>query len=339
MRRAVVAMVAGLAMNVAVVAAQSSAPASAPVATTRPAMTVTVPGLRPTGTPTLPKSMADRIIVNDIERTVLEATRDASRQLDDTGLYATLSVAGRARNNVQLDPEEWELLDRPAYQNLLAQPERWRTQPLQLAVNAFRVTELKAGEGLNYSRFWPKDRTVWRIDALALDGPAPEKRPVVILSVANPSEYLDRGKPGKEAHQTEYEHGPTIKIAAVFYKVLTATDKNGHTRLYPVVMAWQLDQTEPDVYTPLGTTGGAWGNAALPAMLLIVVLAAFYLVRRQVTRAKQRQAQGPQYRPLRNEADDATKAEEDADPSDKYVDPDLAKAVEQYRHEKGIDSE
>jgi hypothetical protein len=72
-------------------------------------------------------------------------------------------------------------------------------------------------------------------------------------------------------------------------------------------------------------------------VLLAAVLAAFYLVRRQVTRAKDKRAQGPQYRPLRHQSDDETESEENPDSPDRYIDPDLAKAVEQYRHEKGVE--
>lgn len=284
--------------------------------------------------------MADRVKVEDIEWTVLEATRDASKQLDDTGLYAALSVAARARENIQLDPEEWQQLDRPAYRSLLAQPKRWRAQPLQLDVAVYSVREQKSGDGLNYSPFWPKDRKVWRIDGLVLGGEDPKLQPVIIFSVANPMALLGQGKPGNAANETEFELGPPIRVAAVYYKIFTDRNRDGDVSLYPVVMAWQLDSVDEDLFGSLGTgaPGGIWGYAALPGMLLAVVIAAFYLVKRQVTQSKNRQATGPTYKPLRDLAeDDEKKPEQEPDPVDEHVDPELARAVEQFRQERGIE--
>jgi len=324
-------------------AAIAQSNAGSPLATqptTQPDITVTVSSTAPTGKPTAPPAMAERIVIEEVEQTVLDATRDGSGQADETGLYASLSIAARARENVQLDRDEWQHLDRPAYRSLLAQPKRWRAQPIQLAVRIYEIWKLKPGDGLNYSRFWPKDRPVWRIHGTVLGNKDEESQPITIFSVVNPDEYLGQGEATKEDNLTQFKHGPILRLAAIFYKVLADTDKEGNRRLYPVVMSWQLADSEGDTYaaTP-GADSGLWGSAAMPVVLLVAVLAVFYLVRRQVTRTQNKIPKGPEYKPLREGADkDDDKEKKDTQsPADRYVDPDLAKAVEQFRHEKGIE--
>lgn len=303
-------------------------------ATTAPGTSVTIAA--PATSPAKVRSLADRLAYTDIEKTVIDATRDGVRQIDETGLYVMLGVADRARGNLQLDPEEWSQLDRPAYTSLLAEPKRWRGHPLQATAAIFRVTKMMSGKELNYSDFWPKDRTVWRLDGVMGDDQAAHGRPIIIFSVVNPSEYLGAGKPGEAEGQTEYKRGPLIRAAAIFYKDLIDTDRDGAERHYPVMMAWQLSGGDA-VLVPLGSSNGLTGRLAPVVILLVIMAGGFYFLRRRITQLRKQGSQGPKYRPLRDEIVPAAAADGGEDSLDGHVDPALAAAVEQYLHEKGHD--
>ncbi len=310
--------------------AESDAPTSTQPrspATTAPSLSVTVSV--GTTSPAKVRSLVDRLGYTEVEKTVLGATRDGVRQIDETGLYVMLGVAGRAAGNLQFDPQEWSQLDRPAYTSLLAQPKRWRGHPLEIKPVIFRVTKMTSGKQLNYSGFWPKERPVWRLDGV-IGG---ESQPVIVYSVVNPNKYLGKGKPGKEEDQTDFERGQAIRAAAIFYKDVIDTDCKGKTRHYPIMMAWLLSD-EDEVLVPLGSSNDSASKMTAAAILLVIMAAGFYFLRRRMTQSRQKQPGGPKYKPLRDEA--ATKNDVDDSPEE-YVDPELAAAVEQYRHEKGLD--
>jgi len=298
--------------------------------TTAPDVSVTVSS--PVAASARPRSLADRLGYTDNEKTVLGATRDGVRKIDETGLYVTLGVAARAAGNLQFDRDEWSQLDRPAYTSLLTQPKRWRGHPLELTPTIFRVTKMTSGKQLNYSNFWPKDRPVWRLDGVI----GHKTQPVIIYSVVNPSEYLGQGKPGKEEDQTDYNRGQAIRAAAIFYKDVIDTDCDGATRHYPLVMAWQLSDGD-EVMALRGSSDSLVSKLAPVAILLVVMAAGFYYLRRWMTQSRQKKSHGPRYKPLRDEIVPAAAEDNSANSLDEHVDPELAAAIEQYRHEKGLD--
>jgi hypothetical protein len=285
------------------------------------------------------RSMADRLTITDMDRTVLDAVRDGTRQIDETGLYVGLGIAARAAGNVQLDPQEWPQLDRPAYVSLLAEPKRWRGRPLQATASVFRVTKLMSGDGLNYSEFWPKDHPAWRMDGvISEDGVRRDDQPIMVFSVVNPAEFLGQAEPGDSKAETVYKKGPQIHVAAIFYKDLLRTEVAGPLRLYPVVMAWQLSRGEGAFTRYSEAPGGLLTKLAPVVILLTALVGGFYLIRRRMTQMRKSGSQGPRYQPLRSPVTPAGSPRDAAgNPEDVYVDPELAAAVEQYRHEKGHD--
>ena len=278
------------------------------------------------------RSLFDRLGYTEVEKTVLGATRDGVRQIDETGLYVMLGVAARAALNLQFDRQEWSQLDRPAYTSLLTEPGRWRGHPLEISPVIFRVTKMTSGKQLNFSKFWPRERPVWRLDGVVGD----KSRPVIIYSVVNPEKYLGEGKPGKEEDQTDFERGRPIRAAAIFYKDVIDTDRENTTRHYPVMMAWLLSD-EDGVLVPLGSSNDLTSRLAPVVILLLVLAAGFYFIRRRMTQAGRKEARGPRYKPLRDESPPTETKDDRADPAGEYIDPELAAAVEQYRHEKGLD--
>jgi hypothetical protein len=333
------ALLAGALLPAAPARGEPNAP---PPAATQPAeagITVTISGVPAAATTAAPvKSMADRVAITDMDRTVLDAVRDDTRQIDETGLYVGLGIAARAAGNVQLDPQEWSQLDRPAYVSLLAEPKRWRGRPLQATASIFRVTKLMSGDGLNYSDFWPKDHPVWRMDGVISDPQAAPDQPIIIFSVVNPAEFLGRGEPGAGKAETEYKKGPQVRVAAIFYKDLIDTDRKGAVRKYPVVMAWQLSRGEDTFARYPEAPGGLLTKLAPVVILLTALVGGFYLLRKRMTQMRQgRGPQGPRYQPLRSPVTPAGVPDAPADPADGHVDPELAAAVEQYLHPKGHD--
>ncbi len=301
-------------------------------------VSVTISGA-PATAPAKVRAMADRLAITGMERTVLEAVRDGIKQIDETGLYVGLGIAARAAGNIQLDPDEWSQLDRPAYVSLLAEPKLWRGRPVQATVSIFRVTKLMSGNGLNYSDFWPKDHPVWRMDGVLSDGQAAADQPIIVLSVVNPAEFLGRGQPGTGKAEMEYTKGPRVRVAAVFYKDLLDTDRKGAVRLYPIVIAWQLSRGDEFFARYAGPPDGLITKLAPVVIMLAVLAGGFYLLRRRMTQMRQSRFQGPRYQPLRSPATSAGARDAPIDPADRHVDPELAAALEQYRHEhpKGHD--
>jgi hypothetical protein len=296
----------------------------------------------PATSPAKVRTIADRLAITDMERTVLDAVRDGIRQIDETGLYVGLGIAARAAGNVQLDPDEWSQLDRPAYVSLLAEPKLWRGRPVQATVSIFRVTKLMSGDGLNYSDFWPKDHPVWRMDGVLSDGPVAADQPIIVFSVVNPAEFLGLGQPGSGKAEMEYKKGPRVRVAAIFYKDLTDNERNdndrkGAVRLYPIVMAWQLSRGDEFFARYAGPPDGLMTRLAPVVILLAAMAGGFYLLRRRMTQMRQSRIQGSRYQSLRSQATPGGARDAPVNPADAHVDPELAAALEQYLHQEGHD--
>ena len=307
--------------------------------------TRTVPISLPRSMPARIPSIAQRITLTEIERTVLEATKDRTASLEETGLYAMLAVALRARQQVRMDDLEWDQLDRPAYVNLVNDPNRYRATPMRFRMKVSHVWKLAPGAGLTFHPMIPKSATVWQIDGVWSDVPYERNKPMRVYSVVDPEEFI--GKPGEvdEKQKRIYDPSPEVRVAGLFYKVYTETDLRGNLRDYPVVMVWQMSRTIP-----------AWGQAGdydigklarlLPLLLLVVVMGGgFIFTRRRLAkmRAAERGGAGPggMRRTLRQRIGERAareKADRDTDedelPPAEPVDPALTAAVEDYLHHK-----
>lgn len=285
-------------------------------------------------------TIAGRIVLTNVEKTVLDAVRDRTWQFDETGLYVMLGLAARAP---ELDLMQWHDLDRPAYANLLADPGRYRAKPLRAKVRVHYVSKLQSGAGLGFREFWPKDRPVWEMDCIWTEEPHEKDKPVRVYSVVDPKPLI--GDPDEVGPQNRwrYERGRDIRIAALFYKVLMARQETGRkTRAYPMMMAWQLSRTVP------WRSVGQWDSGGLsqlaPILILVIVMVAgFYFTRRRLARLRQADRRTPRrYRPLRYQTDEDASArsagtsDQDGpdDAPDLPVDPELTSAVEEFLREK-----
>ena len=317
--------------------AASAAPALAagePGASPRPAgKTVSVS--LPAPTTRQIKPIAGRIELTQQEKTILADLQDRTDKFDEPALYVTFAVAARMP---KLDPIEWEELDRPAYVNLLADPNRYRITPLRMKVKVHYVSKLQPGAGLNFSEFWPKDRPVWEIDCVQSDTPHRKDKPLRLYSIADPSEVIGEPDEIGPYRRWKYTRGREVRIAALFYKIFRSRSADGAMRDYPELIVWQLSPTFSSFSVGQWDTGKL--SNLLPLLLLIAVLGAgFYFTRRRLARLKQDDARSPIRRrpegePPRRDAAPKQQEPRDEEPADGSVDPDLAAAAEEYLQQK-----
>jgi len=314
-------------------AAAQTEPATAP--SEEPKVTVSLPAALPART----RTVAGRIVLTPVEKTILGAVQDRTRRFDETGLYVMFAVAARAP---ELGAMQWYELDRPAYVNLLADPARYRAAPLRAKVRIYYVSKRTSGAGLGFRRFWPKDRPVWEMDCLWTDEPHERDKPVRVYSVVDPGPLIGDPDEIGPHNRHKYSRGPIIRIAALSYKVLRdLQESNRQERDYPVLIAWQLSRTVP------WKSVGKWDVGALkefaPLLFLVIVLGAgFYFTRRRLAKLKQADRDAARRRrPLSYQTDEEAAAsapmvgrDEPHEVPDGSVDPKLAAAVEEFLQEK-----
>jgi len=231
-------------------------------------------------------------------------------------------------------------LDRPAYQTLLSDPLRYvrlPVQPVGLTVRVGRVRKLLPGKGeMGFSRHWPRERPVWRIECLNAAAEKAADQPLIVLSTVDPMPLLPKpsGKAGREGSSIiaeykgtppHYKQLPVLELAGIFFKV-HRTEAKEVERDYPVVLAWQLRK---------GASGAGMSTLASAVLLFIVVAAAaaFFLLRRGIKRSARERAERHVLRRAGWQRAEMT-GEEAAGEEKGEVDSDLKAAVEQYRKEK-----
>ena len=256
------------------------------------------------------------------EAEALNAVRDGVHQWNETGLYVLLA---RVAELPALEPDGFAALDRPAYENLLRRPQRYRAQAMRLTFRVFRVQKMTADNGLlTHTPFWPKERPVWRMFGTFGQRLDPD-RPVAVFSVADPSALL--GRPDETAtDEMRYKRGRPVEAACVFYKVYTdrEADPPHNTRKYPLALAWQLARPVP------GGSAAADPRVWVPAVLILAGGMLYFFLRRQAKRFGRRRAE---YRARREEARAPEVAVPDEPEDDADVDPLLKAAAEDYHQQ------
>ena len=277
------------------------------------------------GSATRPASLQQGLKLTEKEVTALGAVEDRISQWQETAFYMLLKrVAGLA----ELTEQDLRTLDRPAYQNLLGKPDRYRLHPMRLNVRVFRVLKMTPETGLGFSRYWPKGREVWRMYCTSAGIANYADEPLTVYCTVEPSGL---GQPARTTTEGEmqFPRGPEVEIAAVLYKIYKATESGGEQwREYPLLLAWQIRDGSDGERTP----GFTIPSGPLAAFLCIAALAlAYYFVRRTV-RQMRKAAPAAQYRPIRDEKGESLPPAED-DQEDR-VDPLLQQAAEQYEKER-----
>jgi len=293
-------------------------PATAPITASAPGEIKPLPSA---------SNLGEGLAWTETEKTILQAVRDRTSALDEEGLYVALR---RAYSLPPVQEEQWNALDRPAYGNLLNQPDRYRGLPLRMNVYISTVQRISTNNGLSASRWWPAGRAVWQIMALHADAEAPASEPLILYSTSKPD--LPR-EPSEVDSRGRMVYSPPRKaeVAGLFYKVHAGHEiGTGEARMYPVLVCWQV-----------GIRGGGpadGGLHALAAGALVLVLvvalgAATLMLMRRVRRLRRTgsDARRSNYRPLRDLSAQVQRTHVD---ENEAVDPALADAARAHRSRK-----
>lgn len=288
----------------------------------------TQPASRPADATTALERVNSALALSRKDELLLSSMRDGTDPAEQNGFYRMMRIVAALP---ALSAEELRRLDSPAWANLLRDPGRYRGKPVRLTLRVYVVRELVAGKGLRANPYWPEGQAVYEVHA-TLEGSADE--PIILYA---PSPPANLGKPGETLPdgRMRYKAGPAYQAAGVYLQYYTDASTDGAKREYPVVLAWQFE--------PARTTGGSffgpfagneglytWGGALV---VLIAAVGLFVFVQRRLRRpsAAQRGCVFKNYKPLRGE-DPEEKSE--AEFVKRYVDPDLASAVEDFQNHR-----
>ena len=280
-------------------------------------------------------TIEEGLALGDVEKGHYEVALERRKQLDESALTMWLD---RVRRFPKLSADQVDDLDLPSVKNLLTSPRRYAGQAFRLNVYPRRVTKWDPGKGFTPTKWWTvQDGAIWRIGATNAEARDPDAEPIFILCPFDPAAVL--GKPSQVGPQGEllYFRPRKCTLAGVFYKVYQDHDENGELRDYPVMMVWQIGPAEGGK-----SAVGAWWKYLLPFPALLILLIGFAFVRSKVRRNRLDRRGRARYHPLRDlsqgEAPE-NKSRAGTDESAAQIDPELKAAAEQYRKEKGIQSD
>lgn len=273
---------------------------------------------------------------SDLGRALTDVS-DGTDQWRETAFFLLL---GRVGKLAPLGPGEMARLDRPAYRSLMTEPKRYRCRPMRMRVRVHTVKKMTGRQLGASDAIWPVDKPVWRLFCSDASLPVDEGTVVVCSTVepaglGEPSDKDRRDRARFEEDELIYKQAPEIELACVFYKTYRDTQKGAAGRRdYPVVIAWQAGAAADGKSLAVGTDP----RYVVGAMVILAVCIAYYFVRRY-TRRFAKPGPNVQYRPKRDDIDDAQgpdaagpdRAEQE---DDQPVDPLLAAAAEQYQRER-----
>lgn len=303
--------------------------------TTQPA---TAPGDTATTQPYMPDNISEAAIeLTYRQKVALSAVRDGPHWRE-TAFYLML-----ARTAELTDPKaaakEYASLESPAVGYLVDHPNRYRAQKIRATMWVRRSREMVSGsKEWDASPDWPSGKKVWYMAGLHVSEDGSKADDLVVFSVVDPTEIL--GQPS--GMTTDKEHfysgsGRAVELAAVYYKtyrqeMLASSPTNRQFRDYPLVLAYYL-KPAGNTGSSTSSTGGIVGTLFV---VLLVLAALLFMVRRQVRRAKSAPIGDGgtgtvKYTPLRNiEEDNLPIDEQDAEPVDQAL-VDAVKAFESKR--------
>jgi hypothetical protein len=191
---------------------------------------------------------------------------------DDPALYMLLA---RAASLPALSPVQMSCdLDRPAYANLLADPEYYRARPMGMRVRVRSIRKLQPVE--DACRDWrdPNEGPLWCLECYRVLPRRGASEALIVFCTTQPA----LGKPDKVNPDGEevYDRSvPEAELAGLFHKLYSVQDPNGQRCDYPVVLAWQLDRKS---HTTVGP------NPFKTFFVVAIVLLGYGVLRRQLKR-------------------------------------------------------
>ena len=332
-------------------AGPATAPATAPAAPAGPAGGLRFPRL------------ADALDLPQAEQGLYDMAVLRKRQLlQDNALGMWLD---RVRRMPALTYWELMQLDQPGWLSLADPNEhrRFTGRAVRMEIFPVRIIRLEPGKDFRATRWWTvHDGPIWRVDALNALTPQPQAEPVYLLLPFDPTDAF--GRPSTiegEAAIYAPEDRRRFEVAGVYYKIYRSpTTDSALLFNYPVLIGSQVVPA-----APRGGTGGGIAPESLGLVgVVMVLLFGFLILKRRLSRggvkrpaagakASSEQLAGElvQRRRQQRAADEKLMAErrqrraarqQDLEPTsdpDTPVDPDLARAAEEYRKQKGLDDE
>lgn len=314
-------------------AASAPAPEPASGATSRPTTGATSQIDR-SPLPTA-KNLREGLKLDYAEQTILDATRDHTRNIVDNGLFVLLR---RAAGLPELNERQFDAaLSQINYDSLMDHPDKYRAMPLKLNLRVYRVEKWTSGKQFRSSPRWPKDRPIWWIGGIDFTGKQPAKRDVVVLSIVDPTPLLraaDPAGPNQAEGVYKYSVGRVLEVAGLFYKVYDAMSEGSENypprmMSYPVVVAWQVGGAAE------ASGGGTQWMLVAAAISLALLIGLFFYLRKNVKKVRNESGNVGfrNYRPLREvEAGEDTAAPEP--PAEGDIDPALRDAAQRFKKEK-----
>lgn len=259
------------------------------------------------------------------EKQVLVTVHDETDWVAENAFFLLMSKVAA------LEQENWPSnLDSPAPANLIDRPDRYRYEPIAITVRIWRIMELStANRRLRSNYYWPRDKTLYEIQATSALPPGPDGTPVgepIILFADHKPLRLPKPT-AAENGRYQYASGPEYRIEGLFYKTIRRPgEKDNLMHTMPVILTVRA---EPTYRTFVHEKSGSL-KAVMTVLLGCGLVAGYFFVKRHLL-GKRKATDRPrfsEYTPLR-----------DSDDSEEPVDPALAAAAEQYRREHGDETE
>ena len=289
--------------------------AAAPTGTASTMTSASRPGPLPPA-----RTIDEGLVLQADEQAILAAVRDRSQQLDEQALFVLLR---RSAAMPHLTEEQFDSLARIPAGRLLAEPAKFRCEPMRLRLKVFMMKQWTPGREIGTSPYWPADRPVWFLTGFDYTGDTPSQTPLAVLSIVDPSEAL--GKPERigQAGESIYLPGRNLDLAGIFYKAWTdmsvGSQKNDEPAVlteYPVIIAWQIKPTPPLISDE--------AKLAVGIVLATMAVAASYLYLRRRNRPA-----GAKQLGIRRVAHAAQPAQAQHGEEENDIDPALKAAVEE----------
>lgn len=249
--------------------------AGTPTSTASTTMPISRPGPLPTA-----RTVDEGLMLQADEQAILAAVRDRSQQLDEQALFVLLR---RSAAMPHLTEEQFDGLAQIPAGRLLAEPAKFRCEPMRLRLKVFMMKQWSPGREIGTSPYWPADRPVWFLAGFDYTAGTPSEKPLAVLSIVDPSEALGRPERIGQAGESIYLPGRNLDLAGIFYKAWTdmsvGSQKNDEPAVlteYPVIIAWQIKSSPPLISDQ--------AKLAMGIVLATLALGASYLYLRRRTR-------------------------------------------------------
>ncbi|MCE5277221.1 MAG: hypothetical protein ABFD92_16260 [Planctomycetaceae bacterium] len=354
MNRATIILIAtAMAVFCAAARGQTAPADSAPATTTAPAGTSSAPAgaaatrMADVDISSLPPAlqpMYQTLTWTPTELNILSAVKDFNQQWQEPGFFVALQ---KAREVKPLAPNVAAMLDRKAlHQTLLTDPQRYRVKPVGIRVYIVSIEKIEPGVHFMPTPRWSRNNgPIFRIVGFDAEGTGPLDDAYQIFCDFNPAEELKLGTPQIEGSREIYpiRHGrKSVHVTGLFYKIYREMDSGDadtppQMRNYPIILAWQMEGPGPAAAQDAAPSSPFGFRSSVAFVIIGALLVAYIFLVRYSRKSTSGHSLSRRYRPLRDvKLDDAPPPDDDAAPAE--IDPELRKACEQYRKEKGLDN-